>query len=154
VTKWLIVSVILLFNLIGCSKDSVERDKPPNLTIQIGNKTYKTKLGSYCWNTKSKGICVDTAGPVDLLKGEKPIQVKAAEIVTIKMDYRPKPSEVHVTQVNGNKEIQVDVKKNQQFKAPTGKGIYYYAYGVWWGFKNDDHISNGDVFYAFALEVK
>jgi hypothetical protein len=43
-------------------------ERPPSAYIEIDNKRFETKLGTYCWQTKGKGICVDTAGPVELLE--------------------------------------------------------------------------------------
>ncbi|WP_235822141.1 hypothetical protein [Gottfriedia luciferensis] len=106
-------------------------------------------LGSYCWNDG----CADTAGPVDLLKGTTTIKVKPSEDITVKMNYHPKSSKVQLSQIDHNKEIKVEIEKNH-FKAPLHKGIYYYAYSVWWMDKKKENTSNGDAFYAFALEVK
>ncbi|MBP0723839.1 hypothetical protein J5Y03_01415 [Bacillus sp. RG28] len=153
--KWLTLTVLFLFiNLTSCSSnDGMKGDKPPKTMIQIGGQTYETKLGTYCWSSKGKGECVDTAGPVELLKGKKPIEVKPGEDITVMMNYNPKPNEIHLTQINNNKEIKVAIEKNH-FKAPSNKGLYYYAYSVRWMDKKKEHTSNGDAFYAFALEVK
>ena len=154
-SKWIAVFLLFfLINLTGCSSnDGMKGDKPPKTMIQIGKQTYETKLGTYCWKTKNKGRCVDTGGPVELLKDKKPIKVRPGEYVTFVMNYNPKPNEIHLTQKNNNKEVEVVVEKNR-FTAPTNKGIYYYYYGVWWMDKKKEHVSNGDAFYAFALEVK
>ena len=51
-----------------------------------------------------------------------------------------------------NKETEVVVKDNQ-FTAPTQKGINYYSYGAWWMDEKEENLSHGDAFYAFVLEV-
>jgi hypothetical protein len=156
--KWLLFFIVLITIMnAGCSKgessiNGMTGSNPPIAKIKIGKETFSTKLGSYCWIVGSKSTCVDTAGPVELLKNEKPIRVKAGEEVTFEMDYEPKPNEVHVTQVNENKETDVLVEDNH-FTAPMEKGIYYYSYGVWWMDKKEANVSNGDAFYAFVLEV-
>jgi hypothetical protein len=153
-SKLLAASLLfLLFNLMGCSNNGMVGDKPPKAMIQIGKQTFETKLGTYCWNSNGQGKCVDTAGPVELLKGKKPIEVRPGEIVTFKMNYNPKPNEFHLIQMNKNKEMDVVLEKGH-FTAPTHKGVYYYSYGVWWKDKKDEHVSKGDAFYAFAIEVK
>ena len=154
-SKWVGASILFtVFILTGCSSnDGMKGDKPPQVMIQIGEQTYETKLGTYCWNAKGKGECVDKVGPVELLKGEKPIEVRPGEDVTFLMNYNPKPNEIDVTQINNNKETKVVVAKNR-FIVPTNKGIYYYSYGVWWMDKKEKHVSNGDASYVFALEVK
>jgi hypothetical protein len=43
-------------------------EKPLNAYIEIDNKRFDTKLGTYCWQTKGKGTCVDTAELVELLE--------------------------------------------------------------------------------------
>ncbi|WML58775.1 hypothetical protein [Neobacillus sp. PS2-9] len=153
-SKWLAAPVLfILFTLMGCSSNGMEGDQPPKSMIQIGKQTYEMKLGSYCWNANGQGTCVDTLGPVEQLKGKKPIEVRPGEVLTFVMNYHPKPNEFHLTQMNNNHEIDFNVEKNR-FTAPVEKGIYYYSYGVWWMDEKDEHLSNGSASYAFALEVK
>ncbi|MEO2078228.1 MAG: hypothetical protein ABGX20_23105 [Bacillus sp. (in: firmicutes)] len=94
-----------------------------------------------------------TVGPIELLKGKKPIEVRPGEVITFVMNYRPKPNKINVTQMNSNNQTE-NVVKNNRFIAPVYKGVYYYSYGVAWMDKKDEHVSNGDASYAFALEVK
>ncbi|WP_240702996.1 hypothetical protein [Cohnella luojiensis] len=94
--KWLIY-ICLLFVLVGCSKNNdLAGEQPPKAMIQIGNQLYETKLGTYCWTTK----CVDTVGPVELLKDKKPIIVNPSDEITLVMDYESKPNKFHVVQIN------------------------------------------------------
>lgn len=157
--KWFFLFLVLIgISLAGCSKsesltNKMTGSKPPIAMIKIGEETFSTKLGSYCWTVRNKSTCVDTAGPVELLKNVKPVQVKAGEKVTFELDYEPKPNEIHVTQINENKETDVLVEDNH-LTAPMEKGVYYYSYGVWWMDKKDVNVSNGDAFYAFVLEVR
>ncbi|WP_077324777.1 hypothetical protein [Virgibacillus siamensis] len=157
--KFTVVAILLLvFILCGCngifSKNTDENgdltgDSPPNAYIKIDNKKYDTKLGSYCWTTK----CVDKVGPAELLKDKDPIQVQAGESITFGMDYTPKPNEVHLSRISNGNETEVEVEDNH-FKAPVEKGIYFYAYGVWWMDAEEENLSHGDASYAFVLEVK
>jgi uncharacterized lipoprotein NlpE involved in copper resistance len=140
--------LIILLTLMGCSSNRIVGEKPPKTLIKIGNETYETTLGSYCW----KGRCVDTAGPVELLEGKKPIKVRPGEDVTFVMEYEPKPNKFHIVQLKENRETEVVVEDNR-FVAPIEKGTYYYSYGVWWMDENEANLSHGDAFYAFALEV-
>ncbi|PLR76304.1 hypothetical protein CU633_16555 [Bacillus sp. V3-13] len=150
--KWIVSFFFTLITLAGCSNDGMVGDKPPKAMIEIGTETYETTLGSYCWNGKGKSICVDTAGPIELLKGKQPINVTAGEEVKFVMNYKPQPTEVHVTQIHENEETEVIVKDNR-FPAPAEKGIYYYAYSVWWMDEKEAYLSHGDAFYAFVLQV-
>jgi len=157
--RWLFPLVVLIgITLVGCSKNEISNNgmtgnKPPIALIKIGNETYETKLGSYCWKGLKESTCVDTAGPVELLENVNPIQVKPGEKITFEMDYEPKPNEFHVIQINKNEETDVLVDDNH-FTAPMKKGVYYYSYGVWWMDKEAVNVSNGDALYAFVLEVK
>ena len=156
--RWLLAIVILVgTTLVGCSNNGTNgkgmaREKPPIAFIKIGNETYDTKLGLYCWKGETESTCVDTAGPVELLKNVKPIQVHPGTEVVFEMNYDPKPNEFHVLQINGDKETDVVVEDNH-FTTPMEKGVYYYSYGVWWMDKKEVNLSNGDAFYSFVLEV-
>ncbi|WP_244913446.1 hypothetical protein [Heyndrickxia sporothermodurans] len=154
--KWLGV-LLLVISVMGCSNISSNNgmsvNKPPKSTIEIGNKSYETTLGTYCWHHKGKGECVDKVGPVELLKDQKPVNVHPGEKITFKMDYEPKPNEIHIEQINKNNSIEIPVKDNSFF-APNEKGIYYYSYGVWWMDEKEKNVSNGDAFYAFVIKVK
>jgi hypothetical protein len=148
--KWLICTC-LFFVLLGCTTKNNEMTggRPPKAMLHIGNIEYETKLGTYCW----KATCVDTVGPVELLKDQKPIKVNTKDEITFVMDYQPKPNEFHLEQSNGGIQTEVELK-DDRFTAPAQKGTYYYSYGVWWMDDKVAHLSHGDAFYAFVLEVK
>ena len=132
---------------------NLSRNMPPIVNIEIDGVKHETKLGSYCWESNGKAECVDTAGPVELLANDEPIQIKSGEQITLTMDYTPKPNEIHLSQIKNNEEIEIEIK-DQKFTAPDEKGIYYYSYGVWWMDEKEENVSHGDAFYAFVLEVK
>lgn len=152
--------LLLVINVVGCSNHSnnsnnngMTGNKPPKTKIDVGNKSYETILGTYCWNHEGKGECVDTAEPVELLKDQTPISVHPGEKITFKMNYEPKPNEIHVEQMTENNSIEIPVKDNS-FYAPNEKDIYYYSYGVWWMDEKEENVSNGDAFYAFVIKVE
>jgi hypothetical protein len=148
--KCIFILIVFLSQIImACSREGLSGDKPPVVFIKIDNEKYQTTLGSYCW----ANTCADTAGPVELLKGKEPIRINAGQEVSIKMDYEPKPNKIHLIQVDEKNEKEV-LAEESSFSAPTKKGIYYYSYGVWWMDEKDEHLSHGDAFYAFVLEVK
>lgn len=139
--------------LIGCSNNEpLSGSEPPEARIQIGDTSYETVLGTYCWDGIGESTCVDTAGPKELLAGKEPIKVKSGDVITFIMDYEPKPNEFHVMQISDNGEQEIKVENNW-FTAPKEKGIYYYSYGVWWMDEEQEHVSHGDAFYNFVLEV-
>ena len=148
--KYLFISLaLMIFALVGCSKEEMSGERPPMVNVNISDETYEAKLGTYCW----KNECVDTAGPVELLEGKEPIKVKPGATITFVMDYKPKPNEFHLLQINEGNENEIVIKDNS-FSAPTNKGVYYYSYGVWWMDDQEENVSNGDAFYSFSLEVE
>lgn len=158
--KFVVISVLLLvFIISGCGDTSIENnvlsgDTPPNVSIEIDGESYGTILGSYCWDiSKEKSECVDTAGPIELLKDEEPIQIKAGEQIKLNMDYTPKPNEIHLSKIDNDDEMEVEIIDNQ-FAAPDEKGTYFYRYSVWWMDEEDEDLSHGDAFYAFAIKVQ
>ena len=154
--KWLVASWLIVgFTLFGCSdmNNGITGEEPPEAVVKVGNKSYETTLGSYCWDGNGQSICVDTAGPKELLKGREPIKVKSGKKINFVMNYEPKPNEFHVLQISESDEVEVIVKDNS-FTAPLHEGIYYYSYGVWWMDEQEENVSNGDAFYNFVIEVE
>ncbi|WP_339264690.1 hypothetical protein NYE54_16845 [Paenibacillus sp. FSL K6-1330] len=158
------VMTLVLMGLVGCSSaqpngddlvpmDKVlEEEQPPKAEIQIGEQMYETKLGTYCWDSKNQSRCVDTIGPVELLKGENPVTVQPGEVITFVMNYEPQPNKHHVNQIYEDISEEVEVKENS-FHAPTQKGTYFYSYGVWWMDEHVENLSHGNAFYYFVLKV-
>ncbi|MGM7701893.1 hypothetical protein ACSVDE_09180 [Pseudalkalibacillus sp. Hm43] len=150
--------VIFLFliglTLSGCSNNGLDGERPPEAFVKVGSETFRTILGTYCWKGKGKGICVDTVGPKEILKGKEPIPVKQGEEINLVINFEPKPNEFHVLQINENdEEIEVSVKNNS-FNVPLQRGVYYYSYGVWWMDEKVEHLSHGDAFYNFVIKVE
>lgn len=149
--------IIALIGLIisGCANSNSTEEKliPPKAFIEVANERYETVLGTFCWSSAGQAKCVDKAGPVELLEGSEPIEVKPGESITFIMEYEPKPNKIHVLQISSDEESEVKVSNNH-FSAPKQKGIYYYSYGTWWMVEKKENVSNGDASYVFALEVK
>lgn len=154
-----LLSVLAILLLGGCAENAASGksplgDKPPRAAIMIGEERYETKLGTYCWSSRTGGMCVDTAGAVELMKGETPIKVQPGETLELVMDDTPSPDEQHLVQSLGPAR-QTDIALNSStFTAPEDAGIYYYDYSVWWHDKENTDISLGDAHYAFVIEVK
>ncbi|QUW20277.1 hypothetical protein JSQ81_10335 [Sporosarcina sp. Marseille-Q4063] len=150
--RWLLLLLLFLgIGLTGCSSEaeSMSGEKPPKTVVKIGNETYATVLGSYCW----KNMCADTVGPHKLLEGKDPIKVNRGEKITIVMNYNPQPNEIYLGKMdNENDDTEVKMENNR-FTAPTEEGIYYYIYSVFWMDEKEANVSHGDAYYAFSIEV-
>ncbi len=154
-----LLSVLVILLLCGCAEKAVSGksplgDKPPRMDIMIGGERYETKLGAYCWSTDSDALCVDTAGALDMMKGEAPIEVQPGEPLELVMDEIPAPDEQHLVQ-SLDAARQTDIRLNgSAFTAPEETGVYYYDYSIWWLEKENPEVSRGDAHYAFVIEVK
>ncbi|WP_337134168.1 hypothetical protein [Priestia megaterium] len=140
---------LIVASFTGCSSSGVLEESPPKAYLEANNHLYETKVGTYCW----KETCVDKAGPLELLKTEKPIEVKANESLALIIKHKGQPNERHMVQIQNKNEVDIPLKKNKM-KTPSERGTYYYSYSVWWMDKNQKNVSNGDALYAFVLEVK
>ena len=81
--RLLILVIFIGLILIGCSNEGLLGGKPPKAFVEIDNERFETTLGTYCWQGGGKGTCIDTAVPIELLEGKKPIQVKPGENLTL-----------------------------------------------------------------------
>ncbi|PVE70887.1 hypothetical protein [Priestia megaterium] len=140
---------LIMASFTGCSSSGVLEESPPKAYLKANNHLYETKVGTYCW----KETCVDKAGPLELLKTEKPIEVKANESLALIIKHKRQPNERNMVQIQNKHEVDVPLKKNK-LKAPSERGTYYYSYSVWWMDESQKNVSNGDALYAFVLEVK
>ncbi|MGM0804098.1 MAG: hypothetical protein ACQET8_05115 [Bacillota bacterium] len=153
--KIILTLTIALLVLVGCSKDSngeMRGKKPPTAFAVIGNEKHVMKLGSYCWKSNFSSICVDSAGPIELVSNEKPIQVRSGAEISFAMKGDSKPNEYHLSQFHEENERKIDVRTNT-FIAPDTLGTYVYGYSVWWMSEEKENVSDGDALYAFAIEV-
>jgi len=147
ITKWLFCFVVLFgVCLSGCTFNSLQGDTPPNVYIGIADKSYPAKLGTYCWQER----CVDTSGPIDMLKDSETIKVEPEQTIKFMMDFEPPPTTIELSIFRENEEEVSIELQDVYFSAPTQKGIYYYSYSLRW---QKDELSIGDAHYAFALEV-
>ncbi|WP_203247932.1 hypothetical protein [Sporosarcina beigongshangi] len=147
--RWLLVVVALVgLSLPGCSKDELSEEEPPRAFIEIGNETYDTLLGTYCWGN----TCVDKVGPIEMLEGKESIRVKPGEIISLMMNDGLQPSDFSIVQISEGGE-QISIVQDNQFNAPDEKGVYYYYYAARWMDEQEENVSYGDAYYVFALEV-
>jgi hypothetical protein len=98
---------LLMASFTGCSSSGFLEESPPKAYLEANNHLYKTKVSTYCW----KSTCVDTAGPSELLKTEKPIEVKANESLSLVIKHERQPNERHMVQIQNKNEVDVSLKK-------------------------------------------
>ena len=151
--KKLLLASLYLFGVIlsGCSSTNnvLDGEKPPEVMVKVGNDTYQTILGTYCWG----GDCVDTAGPEEILKDEEPIRVKPGEKIKLVMEYKPKPTTFQVFTYHESQHSGVDVS-DYAITAPNQEGIFYYSCDARWEDKNKKNVIHGDASYNFSIEVE
>lgn len=148
--------------LFGCSNGTTKQhpvldgSEPPEVKLKIGNNTYDTVLGSYCWPSAGNShTCVETAGPFELVSKDKIVNIQKGETIEIVFDYKPLPNKVHVTQMEEKQGTEKNVEfNNSRIIAPEEQGTYFYAFSVWWIDDVDPDISHGDAFYAFAIQIE
>ncbi|UOY92727.1 hypothetical protein MUG87_00825 [Ectobacillus sp. JY-23] len=131
------------------SCQQLTQENPPQAVIIIGEHSYNTMVGSYCW----KHICADTEAPAELLKGKAPIIIKGSEQIKLQIDYQAKPDEVILSKHVSGYDYETVAEKSE-FQAPIETGVYYYEDSVRWFDKKNAEIPKGDVVYAFVLKVR
>ncbi|WP_054958536.1 hypothetical protein [Paenibacillus dakarensis] len=152
--KLLLILCLMLFMLSACaskeetSSQNLGSEPPqPQLTTSDG-KSIQVHQSSYCWSAR----CVDYIGPEDMLKDEAKDIVKANAEVTIQIEGK-QPTELYLSTHNKDEINQEQITDNQ-FKAPSEEGIYYYSLSAFWLLDKDKRISEGSSSYVFAIEVK
>lgn len=138
--KWLFAALLLA----GCA--TVSEDELPQAYIVVGEQTYETQIGTYCWDE----VCVDKVRPDEQLQDAKPIVVQAGEWLDVQLQATERPTDVDMSLVHGN-DVQSVPLQNGRIAAPTEHGVYFYSYTASW---IEGDISYGDVSYVFSIEVQ
>jgi hypothetical protein len=126
-------------------------ETPPQPIIKADGKALMVYQSSYCWNSKSKGICADYASPNEMLKDKSKEQVKANVQITYEFDVKM-PTEITVSRFNNGTLTQVTLN-GDSFQTPQENGVYYYSLSAVWLKDKAKRISEGSSNYAFAIEV-
>lgn len=140
--------MVVVLALAGCQSSFKQLKSPPKLEVKVDGQTTEATIGTYCWD----GKCVDTAGPVDLLKGVKPIVVAPNTEIKLTQNDKYKPSTVDLTMIHNDKEKDLQFN-GKSITAPAEKGVYYYAYFGQW-YEKEDQYRSADAQYAFAIKVE
>ena len=171
--KTKIISLILIsIFLVGCTKN-VEEDlpkeppmkisneigNPPNIFIVFDDHGTPVTLDKYCWNEEEndKTCSIEPTPPEELLRGETHLSVaQGAELsFSFPAPYPSssateplQPDKIELIQTKKDETSTFEVK-NDEFKAPNEKGVYYYSTIL--TFYED---IKGEAIYAFSLSVR
>lgn len=142
----MLVAVVLL---AGCNIQGKSAKEPPNMKIEVDGQSYDTTRGTFCWN----GKCEDHAGPMELVKDQVTLQVKAGETIRLKQSTTNRPTTSFLTELNSVEQGRdIPLTEDGTFIAPKQSGTYIYGYTATWRDEEKD-VSIGDVQYAFSLKV-
>ena len=117
----------------------------PIASVVTNEQQIQSIRGSYCWQSKGEGVCIDTAAPHELIEQEKYTYAKVKPNETIEFKYDQTPSNITIQQwivENDYKEIATTLR----FKAPAAKGKYIISALV--------RFANGDLTDTIAIEVE
>ncbi|MBP0725989.1 hypothetical protein J5Y03_12480 [Bacillus sp. RG28] len=156
---------LLVFILSACSikkdepslplvdvKDSninLNGDEPPLPKVLAGNSNIEVVRDSYGW----EGVSVDRASAPDSVKDKTPTIVAKGVNIKIEFDFNLMPTVINIYRVNENRKVE-EKSYNNNIKAPTEKGIYYYDIFVGWNASDDVNASIGSSEYSFVIEIK
>src|SRR5690606_27187136 len=74
---------------------SLEKIRPPAMTVSVGGVQIPVVQGSYCWTGEGTEVCIDTVGPAELVRETAPTPVSPG--ATLQLSYQLSPSEVSVS---------------------------------------------------------
>ena len=141
--RLLIIFFIVIMGFIGYNVWENAMPEPPAMTVQLGDKVYETKRGTYCWSTFSNSVCVDMIAPHEMKIVSVGTVTPASEI---KLHFSHPPNSVDVQLWHGDYNYETVATKTT-FTAPTEPGIYLYNVFARWHDK-------GDVSAIFQIEVQ
>ncbi|HWK23832.1 MAG TPA: hypothetical protein VNS08_12445 [Ureibacillus sp.] len=154
-----ILVLSILFFLSGCShsiqsassKNNVGKDDPPLVQVKLDESVYTLLQGSFCWGDSRTASCVDYGTPFEITEYVEPIKVSRGEKITLSMKRKPLEHSLTFINLTTKETVEIDLKNNQ-FKAPTERGLYIINfYGLW---EKDESNTSGDSSYVLKIVVK
>lgn len=120
---------------------------PPTLRVSAGDTPIPVLQGSYCWKTRFKGVCADTAGPLELLKsqGYTPVAVPQFSMLSWRFSKVPTDLTIHWW-AYGNEFTEHLRPDSTGFSAMSVPGVYPIAIDASW--------SQGSASYFFEIETR
>lgn len=154
-------SLTILFIVAGCATEEQKESSnptsshhflPPSVNFKVGDTTYSTEQGSYCWRDGNSAECLSLASSAEIVEFTEPIEVSANKTITLLLERQPAQQTINITNSESNNSEEIEINKDNQFKTPKTKGVYIIDYYAIW--EKDDTGTSGDSSYVFKIEVK
>jgi hypothetical protein len=111
--------------------------------VTINNEKIEPMQGSFCWSEWGKGLCADTAGPLELAEEMAPFVAEKGE--TVNLEFEKKPTAVSVYQVETDEPIRQSASLDS-FQLPQQEGTYIFDIVADW--------RQGDVSYVIKIAIE
>ena len=140
--------LIALIILIIIGRYTILKDADiaiPIASVVTNEQQIPSIRGSYCWQSKGEGVCVDTAAPHEMIEQEKHTYAKVKPNETIEFKYDQTPTHITIQQWIADYDYE-EIATTARFKAPVEKGKYIISSLV--------RFANGDLIDTIAIEVE
>lgn len=117
----------------------------PIVTVVTNEQQIPSIRGSYCWQSKGEGACVDTAAPHEMIEQKNHPYIKVKPNEKIAFQYSQNPTSITIQQWKQDYDY-IEIATTEHFKAPAEKGKYIISALT--------RFSNGDMIDTIAIEVE
>ncbi len=143
---FLMVLLLALLYVSGCTNSSTQILKPPNLVITVDGNTIHPAVGTYSWSVKnndgtSTSIHEDSDAPPGLVKDQEPFIVTSSSEITFDFEIPPTKYEIRTWDEDNNV---TGTYENVNLSEHEGTVIFEVL----------AHWEQGTASYAFLLHVK
>lgn len=161
ILKKILSILFLILILVGCSNDATQESSvkdltnstlPPTVQFEIVDTVYSTEQGSFCWRNSNSANCLSLPSPIEIVEDKNPIKVSNQEKMKLLVQRQPSHQTLTITSADTHQSEELEINKNNQFKAPDIEGIYILSYYAIW--EKDDSGTSGDSSFIFKIEVK
>ncbi|GKV55848.1 hypothetical protein NCCP2222_17950 [Sporosarcina sp. NCCP-2222] len=143
---FILISFLIILMLFGCQQtEPVQHptNQLPTMKVRIGEETFSTARGGYCWTDGNQSECTDASGnPFDYENSAPPIEAEPGS--EFELLFSETPSSISVDWVN-NLEHET-LSERSSFSTPSKPGTYGYSVHANW--------NQGDVTFHFILLIK
>ncbi|MCG3087510.1 intracellular growth attenuator family protein [Sporosarcina cyprini] len=143
---YILIAFLLTLMLFGCQQTKpvqTQANQLPTMKVRIGEETFSTARGGYCWTTGNQSECTDASGnPFDYGTSAPPID--AEPVSEFELLFSEAPSSFSVEWVNDLEHE--TVTEQTSFSTPSKSGTYGYSVHANW--------DQGDVTFHFILLIK